>query len=226
MDVEQLSLAVRAEHPQAIALIFLQLPPDLTARALAALPPDLRADVAGRMATTRQVDPAVSRALLDQLKQRFGHLLPDDHPDKRAAPAGGAQHLAEMLRHLEPSAGKAIVDGIAARDAAVAERVRGGVFTFADVGTLPDRDVQRLWRDLDYKTVVLALRGETGATRDALLRNVSQRVHDQLRRDVELLGPQRASAVREAQDHVAATARRLADTGEISIARGPLEEVR
>lgn len=116
MDVEQLAIAVRDEHPQAVALIFLQLPPDLTARALAALSPELRADVAARMATTDRVDPAVSRALLNQLRQRFGHLLPDAHPDKRPAPvppvppAGGAHHLAEILKHVDPTTARRLAD--------------------------------------------------------------------------------------------------------------------
>src|SRR5918995_820428 len=121
MDVEQLARALKNEHPQAVALAFLQLPEELTGRALAALPPDVRADVAARMASTERVDPAVSRALLGQLKERFGHLLPEEHPDKRPPPVGGAQHLAEMLKHVDASVGKAIVEGMAARDAATAE---------------------------------------------------------------------------------------------------------
>lgn len=226
MDVEQLALALRDEHPQAIALTFLQLPAGLTARALAALPPEVRADVAARMASTERVDPAVSRALLGQLKQRFGHLLPDEHPEKRPPPVGGAQHVAEILKNLDPSAGKAIVDGIAARDAGIAERVRDGVFTFEDVGALSDRDVQRLWRELQQVTVAVALRGETGATKQKLLSNVSQRAGAALLEQIEVLGPQRVSVIREAQDQIAATARRLADIGEITISRGPREELR
>ena len=215
MEVEQLARALRDEHPQMVALAFLQLPPDLTGRALAALPAEIRADVAARMATTNRVDPAVSRALLVQLKERFGHLLPEEHPEKRPPPVGGAGHLAEMLKYLDPNAGKAIMDGMASRDAGAAERVRESVFVFEDVAKLSDRDVQRLWHEIDRSTAALALRDASAPTKEKLLRNVSQRVRAEIERDVEAIGPQPLSAIREAQAAVAALARRLMDAGEI-----------
>ena len=61
--------------------------------------------------------------------------------------------------------------------------------------------------------------------REKIFANMSKRAADMMRDDLEVKGPVRLSEVDAAQKEIMATARRLADAGQISLATGGEEFV-
>ena len=71
----------------------------------------------------------------------------------------------------------------------------------------------------------LALKGSAEDIREFIFKNLSTRAADNIRADLEYMGPVRLSSVEEAQQKVVAVIRRLDDAGEIYIGRGEQDAV-
>ena len=84
---------------------------------------------------------------------------------------------------------------------------------------------QRLLRDVDNETLIIALKGASVALRDKLLSNMSQRAASILREDLENRPPVRLSQVETEQKKILVIARRLAESGEVILSRGDDEYV-
>jgi flagellar motor switch protein FliG len=92
------------------------------------------------------------------------------------------------------------------------------MFVFENLLDLEDRFVQRLLKDIESESLIIALKGSTQELRDKFLKNMSQRAAETLREDIELRGPVRVSQVEAEQKAILQVVRRLADAGEVVIA--------
>lgn len=91
-------------------------------------------------------------------------------------------------------------------------------FTFEHIRLLRAREVQRLARELDMKDLALALRRATKRTRECLLRQgMSPRAAEQIEADIAAAGPQRVSAIEEAQRRIVSVVRRLHEVKKLSL---------
>ena len=75
---------------------------------------------------------------------------------RRRAPAetrcevvGGVQPLVEIINRADVATERALLEGLDARDPALAEEVRSRMLTFADIVRLERRDVQQVLRGID-----------------------------------------------------------------------------
>ena len=94
------------------------------------------------------------------------------HPD---GPAAGVQSLrdawaaavASVLNLVSGSLEKELVEGFAARDAALADQIKNLMFVFEDLVALDDKSLQRLLREVDAKQLALALKAASRLRRKA-----------------------------------------------------------
>jgi flagellar motor switch protein FliG len=86
-------------------------------------------------------------------------------------------------------------------------------------------DVQKVLRDVDNNMLVLALKGTTEDIREFIFANLSSRAVQNIKEEIQFMGPTRLSAIEEAQQHVVAVIRRLDEAGEIYIGRGEQDAV-
>ncbi len=98
------------------------------------------------------------------------------------------------------------------------------MFTFDNLLDVDDMGIQRLLRDVNSETLVLALKGADSGLRDKVLNNMSSRAAEMLRDDMENRGPARVSDVEAAQKEILEVTRRLADEGEIMLGGGGGDE--
>lgn len=98
------------------------------------------------------------------------------------------------------------------------EEIRANLFTFDDLMKLDDRSVQRVMRDVNKQDLAMALKGAPDRIRDLIYRNMSERARDNLKEELEILGPQRARDVYASQRKIVDLVRALEDAGEIIIA--------
>jgi flagellar motor switch protein FliG len=209
---EQVAQFLQEEAPQTIAIVIASLPTSVAARVLAEMPKEIQAEIAMRIATMSETNPLVVRDLEAAIKDKLSVIL-----DQELTAAGGVQSLAEILNLAGRSTERHVLQAMAESDQTLAEEVRQRIFTFDDIVTLSDRDIQILLRDIDQKDLAIALRGVDETIQDKILNNLSERGSQMLREDMEVMPPQRKNVVDEAQSKIVRSARALDDAGAISI---------
>jgi flagellar motor switch protein FliG len=199
------------EYPQTSALILSQLPPTQAAQVLLELPESLRAEVIMRLSRLDQI----SEEMLAELTQALKRELAGFEGSTQAQEMAGLDHTVQIFTKLDQSTENSLLEAIEERDEEIAQQIRERMFTFEDLLEVDDRGIQTLLRNIENKTLVLALRGTNDVMKDKFLRNLSKRVASSILEDLDTLGPVRLSEVERAQGSVADMARQLQERGEI-----------
>lgn len=219
-DARQVLSLISGEHPQTIALVLAHLRPDHASAILAGLDADLQAEVAHRIALMERASPDVVAVVADNLRRNASTVLT---PQELSA-VGGVQPLVEIINRADPTTEKLILEGLQARDEALAEEVRSRMFVFGDIVLLEDRAMQLVLRQVEMGELSVALKGVANEVREKILRNLSERARENLTEEVELLGPVRLSQVEDARASIVQVIRRLEEGGQIVIRRDGEDE--
>ena len=150
----------------------------------------------------------------NHLAGRFATITVDDQRH-----VGGVNALVELLNRADGDTEKAVVDGLREVNAELADRVRLAMFSFDDLVSLGDREVQQILRSVDSKDLAIALKGADAAVQDKILGNLSSRASDTLREEIELLGRVRMAAVEESRATILRVVRDLEEQGQIVLER-------
>jgi flagellar motor switch protein FliG len=212
---EQISVFVRHEAPQTIALIVANLHTSLAAQVLSLLDPDDQAEVARRIARMAETRPEVIAHIEAVMKQKLSSVSAQEY-----ASAGGVKSLADILNHSDRSTERNVLDELARGDGELAEEVRLLLFTFEDVAKLDDRSIQMVLKEVDQKDLAIALRGVEESVRARIFTNMSERGAELLKEEIDFQPPQRRRVIEEAQGRIVGVVRRLEDAGAITISRG------
>ncbi|EQD57258.1 flagellar motor switch protein G, partial [mine drainage metagenome] len=130
---------------------------------------------------------------------------------------GGAKAVANIINFLEPSQESSLMEQVAKNDEALAARIEELVFVFDNLIELDDRSMQELLRQVSSDQLLLAFKGTDEALKEKIFKNMSQRAAEMLKDDLEAKGPVRLSEVEEAQKEILKVARKLAESGAITI---------
>jgi flagellar motor switch protein FliG len=217
IEPAQIAGFLAEEHPQAIAIVVANIHPEHAARVLDNLEKGLAADVVCRMATMTPVASPLIRRVADTLEQRLANVMRSG--GSVGMITNGVSAAAAVLNSVDPAIEREILQKIETDDPDLAEVIRGEMFVFDDVAQLDDMTLQAVLRSVVLKDVALALKTATPDVVDRFMANMSERAADDLREEVQSLGPQRLSAVEAAQTAVVKAVRELADSGTITIGR-------
>lgn len=215
--VEEVAAALAEEPPQVIALVLSQLDAKTAADVLAHLPEPLQPEVALGMAQAERIPPEVLQIVEEGLRRKLARVLGGED---EAATTGGVDFLVKVMQQAGRGMQKTLLESLEAVNPQLAEEVRNRLFTFDDLLKLDDRSIQRLLRDVDKQDLTLALKGAPEELRDLIFRNMSERARENLKEEIELLGPQLARNVYAAQQRIVEVVRRLEEAEEIVIAGG------
>jgi len=221
MESRAIAEMIGQEHPQIIALVLAHLEPDQAAEVLGYLQPRTRSDVVMRIATLDGVQPHA----LDELDEIMERQFSGTSNKMKSATVGGLKAAAAILNSMEASREAELMASIRGLDSNLGEKIEELMFVFDDLADLDDRSMQALLRDIPSATLITALKGAEPAMREKIFSNMSKRAADMLRDDLEVKGPVRVSEVDAAQKEVLASARRLADAGQITLTGGGEEFV-
>lgn len=219
-DPSQLLNFIHTEHPQTIALILAYLKPQQAATVLSALPQDKQADVAKRIATMDRTSPEIIKEVERVLEKKLSSLVTEDF-----TAAGGIQSIVDILNNVDRGTEKHIMETLEIEDMELAEEIRKRMFVFEDILTLDNRSIQRFLREVDSSQLAIALKGATEDVKNAIFSNMSKRMAEIIKEDIEFMGPVRLRDVEEAQQKIVNIIRRLEDSGEIVISRGGGDEI-
>ncbi|HKL68404.1 FliG C-terminal domain-containing protein [Salibaculum sp.] len=218
LDPDDLVPVLEAESPEIGAVLLSKLPTARAAELLGRLPGDRARRIAHAVARTADIRPeAVARIGEALAGQYCGTHAP-------AFPQTPGQRVGAILNASTTETRERLLHDLGTQDPDFAESVRQSIFTFADIpARLAPLDVPGVIRDVPDAELGKALGsaqaagGPLAAAADHILSNMSQRMADSLREDVEELGKIRKSEAEAAQAVVVATIRAAADSGTITL---------
>lgn len=219
-DPAQLLNFIQNEHPQTIALILAYLRPEQAAVILSALPQEKQADVASRIAMMDRTSPEVIKEVERVLEKKLSSMVTSDF-----TAAGGIQSVVDILLSVDRGTEKHIMESLEIEDSELAEEIKKRMFVFEDIVSLDNRSIQRFLREVDNNDLALALKGSSEDVAQVIFSNMSKRLQEMIKEDMEFMGPVRLRDVEEAQQKIVNIIRRLEDAGEIVIARGGGDEI-
>ena len=120
---------------------------------------------------------------------------------------------------------KYIIENLEESDAELADEIKKKMFVFEDVINLDSTAIQRIIREVENTQLTVALKGATPEVSDLIFANMSKRMAEMIKEDIDFMGPVRLRDVEEAQQAIVNIIRRLEDAGEIVISRGGGDEL-
>lgn len=222
LDARQVSTLLRGEHPQVLSLVISHLEPDVASELLKELSDDMRYEVIKRIACTEEVPGELVRQIDEMLEVRAYAL------GQRAGDASSQTRfktVAQMLNISEPSVAKAVIDRLNRDTPAVANEIQALMFVFEDLMKIADKDMQKILSEIDKSDLALSLKAAPPELTNKLLGNLSSRARDNIKDEIEMLGPRPLSDVEEAQKRILQLVRQMEERGEIRINRGSTEKM-
>jgi flagellar motor switch protein FliG len=219
-DPGQILNFIQNESPQTIALILSYLQAEQAALVLSSLPQDKQADVAKRIALMESTNPDIVSEVERVLEQKLSATVVSDYSS-----AGGIQSIVEILNGVDRGTERTILDSLEIQDPELAEEIKKRMFVFEDIVSLDSRAIQRIIREIENADLQLALKVSGDEVKDVVFKNMSKRMADTFKEEMEYMGPVRLRDVEEAQTRIVAIIRRLEEAGEIVIARGGRDDI-
>ncbi|MCP3772796.1 flagellar motor switch protein FliG [Paenibacillus sp. MZ04-78.2] len=219
-DPAQILNFIQNENSQTIALVLAYLQPEQASIILSSLPQEKQADVAKRVALMDSTSPEVISQVERVLEQKLSATVTQDYTN-----AGGISAVVQILNGVDRGTERTILDSLEIQDPELAEEIKKRMFVFEDIVNIDNRSIQRIIRDIENADLQLALKVASEEVREAIFKNMSKRMAESFREEMEYMGPVRLRDVEEAQTRIVATIRRLEEAGEIIIARGGGDDI-
>jgi len=204
------------EHPQTIALVVSKLPPERGLAMLRDLPESLRGEVAYRIATLSPPNPETIKAVESGLERR---ILSAATGQRLRVDSDPIKPLVEILARADAETERTILGRIDEVDPRLSQDIRQRLFTMEDLVKLEDKALQLLLRQVDTKELAMALKGTSDTLKERIWSNLSERASENLREEMDLLGPQRLADVEKARKEIVRTVRQLEQEGSIVLSR-------
>ena len=219
-DVKSLYSALQNERPQTIALVLSYVDPSKAAGVIEQLPPERQVRVVESIATMESASPTAVKIIEAEMEKKFSSMLTTSN-----VKVGGIDYVAGIMNNLDRSSEKAIFDRLGVNNAELADEIRKRMFVFEDIVTMDDRSVQRFVRDCDPRDLVLALKSANGDVSNKLFMNMSARMAESIRDDLEITTNVRMKDVEDAQQRIVGIIRDLEEKNEIVILKGGKDDI-
>lgn len=216
LDADKLRTIAMAESIEVAAVLISKLNVDKAAALLGKLPGERARRITFSVSMTENVTP--------EAVARIGHSIVtqlDEEPE-RAFATTPVERVGAILNYSATNTREDVLTGLDEADAGFAEAVRKAIFTFADI---PERleplDIPKLARDVDQADIVVAMSGATDGDEqksvEFILSNMSKRMAQTLRDEMNDQPSLSRKETEAAQSTVISAIRDLIATGEIKL---------
>ncbi|HIQ17821.1 MAG TPA: flagellar motor switch protein FliG [Novosphingobium capsulatum] len=206
---------IKAEHPQAIAVLLVQIDADVAAAVLHGLPEEIQTQVVHRIATLGKVSGEALAMLEDVLTRRIVAVH-----SRVALTMGGPREAAEIINAAAKAVEKRVMPEITKMDKQLAKDIENEMFKFEHLFVLEGQAMGAVLREVDSDTLIAALKGIEEPQREVFFRAMSSRAADGVRDEIAARGRLKRAEVVEAQKAMITAARRLAAEGVIVFGSG------
>jgi len=221
-DATQILNVLQNEHPQTIALTLSYLEPGQAAAVISSLSAEMQVDVIARIAKMGSTAPDYIKEAERILERKLSSMGSNE-----TLTVGGIDSIVEIINSVDRGTEKFILEQLELADNELADEIRKRLFVFEDISKMSNQAIQRFLREVDNSDLTIALKG-AGSTSEVfsiIMTNVSKRLSEMIREDIEMMGPVRVRDVEEAQQKIVNVIRRLEDSGEIITGRGGGDDV-
>jgi flagellar motor switch protein FliG len=213
-DPRTLAIQMANERPQTIALLLAHIPQEAGAQFLSFLPEALASEALYRFAMLDVVSPGAVIELREMLAELDET---NDSRGKRLTNLGGVRQAADILNHLHGGLSERMLGSITERDNDTAQKIRDSLFTFIDLGKLPDRSLQIVLREVPNERLAPALRLVDESVRAKFFQNMSARMVEVLQEELKSGAPMRRTDALAAQKDIIDIVLRLVAEGRITV---------
>ena len=172
------------------------------------------------IANMESASPTAVKIIEAEMEKKFTNLLTSNQ-----VKVGGVDYVAGVMNNLDRTSEKSIFDHLSEHNAELADEIRKRMFVFEDIVTMDERSVQRFLRDCDPKDLVLALKGANSEVANKIFTNVSTRMAQSIRDDLEITTNVRLRDVEEAQQRIVGIIRDLEEKNELIILKGGKDDI-
>ena len=219
-DVKSLYSALQNERPQTMALVLAYVDTDKAAGVIEQLPPERQVKVVEAIATMESASPAAIKIIEAEMERKFSNMITNSN-----VKVGGIDYVADIMNNLDRSSEKSIFDRLSVNNEELADEIRKRMFVFEDIVTMDDRSVQRVLRDCDPRDLVLSLKTANTEVANKLFTNMSARMAESIRDDLEITTNVRMKDVEDAQQRIVGIIRDLEERNEIVILKGGKDDI-
>lgn len=218
LEVPKLQDLLEQESIEVCAVVLSKLEVKKAAELLGKMPGDRARRITFAVSQTEKITPdAVYRIGVSLASQL------DDVPEK-AFDAEPVKRVGAILNFSPAATREEVLEGLAAEDEEFANAVRKAIFTFANIATrILKTDVPKIIRDVDQAELVTALAfavqkgGEMEESANFILENMSKRMAEGLREEMNEKGKVKGKDGEAAMTEVVGAIRRLEEFGEITM---------
>jgi len=215
VDSTQILNVIHNEHPQIIALVLSYIEPKQSAQIIASLPQEKQTEIISRIASMGSTSPEYVKEAERILERKITSMGFQEN-----IVVGGIDTIVELINSLDRSSEKNILESLDVNDSELADEIRKRLFVFEDIAKLNNVTVQRVLREINNADLAVALKMAGEDVTRVIFGNISKRLQDMIKDDMEVMGPVRVRDVEEAQQRIVNVIRKLEDEGEIIVARG------
>ena len=219
-DEKSLFAALQHERPQTIALVLSYVDPEKSAAVIEELDPERQVRVVENIAQMESASPTAVKIIEAEMEKKFSSILTTSN-----VKVGGVDFVAGIMNNLDRASEKSIFDHLSAYNADLADEIRKRMFVFEDIITMDDRSVQRFVRECDPRDLVLALKGSNNEVGQKIFSNMSTRMAQSIRDDLEITTNVRIRDVEEAQQRIVGIIRDLEEKNELIILKGGKDDI-
>lgn len=215
LPVERLLPVLEEESTEVAAVMLSKLPVPKAAELLGRMPGEKARRVAYAVSMTGNVDPDTVRRIGISLATQL------DNQPARAFSIGPVERVGAILNIAPQLTRTEVLAGLDQDDAAFADLVRKAIFTYPHIpAKLSPRDVPKVVRVVDQQVLVTALAASLASPEGAeatefILANMSQRMAQGLREEMQARGKIKEKDAEAAMNIVISAIRDLEASGEV-----------
>ena len=217
---ERLVDVLQEESTEVGAVMLAKLPTRQAAELLSMLPGPRARELSYAISKTGAVDPETVRRIGLALASQL------DAEPMRAFPEGPVQRVGDILNSTRSVTRDEVLQGLDEDDSEFASEVRRAIFTFANIPERVDkRDIPRIVKGIDAALLRTALARALAderirASAEFVLDNMSKRMADNLREEIDAADTPDETKGEEAMAGVVAHIRGMVDAGEVLLLDG------
>ena len=208
------------ERPQTIALVLSYMDSDRAASIISGLPEQRKINVVEAIARMDSAAPEAMKIVEQEIEKKLSSVMTTDYTK-----IGGIDYIAEVMNYVDRGDEKYIFDELSKKDIELVEEIRKKMFVFEDIVGMDNLSIQRVIREVDQKDLVYALKGAQGEVANVIFANMSARMTETIKSELEITTNVRVRDVEDAQQRVVAAIRKLEDAGQIVVAKGGKDDI-
>jgi flagellar motor switch protein FliG len=216
-DAQTISTALKGEHPQAVAVILSELTPKKSSDVLKLLEENIRQNVVARMTTGESITPEAKVRIAEMACAKLVSLKTGKGPaQQQLHPEESLRKVAIILRNLSRELRDGLLNAIKDKDAEAAEKVTNLMIVWDDIPLITDRSLQQILRDIEARSLALALTKADDIIIQKIRSNISERAAQTLDEEASLMSAPTNEDIQKARDEIVTVLRSKNQNGELA----------